>query len=70
MRMNGALELAEGREPTLVQIEDMELDGDETHRALFGDRDADGHARIFDDLLVHDVALQNALLNPPLKAAK
>ncbi|MNR59774.1 hypothetical protein D3C85_1811020 [compost metagenome] len=65
--MDRTLELAEGREPALVQVEDMELDGDETQRALFRDRDADGHARIFDDLLAHDVALQKCFAETVLE---
>jgi len=65
MGMDRAVELAEGSISALVQVKDVELDGDETQGALFRHRDADGLACIFDDLFAHDVALRTVLLKPP-----
>ena len=55
MTANGFAHIICGFEQLGIELHDVELDGDELQRVLFGNDDPDRLATIFYDLFLHDM---------------
>lgn len=53
MGMDGVTGVGSGRKPPAIETHDVEFHGEEGERVIPRHKNPDGHAGIFDDLLMH-----------------